>query len=238
MAAEKTAPPTRDPFAWEDDPLVLVSRRHRAIDFPTALLRGDMSPEAVARYKVPPDQAIGGGRDSKSLHLIAGVNFLGARTTSWAFRALGPNQAPQGAPTDKLATIFPFCTGADIMTAQGGVNWDRDAGKVKPSGIRETLLRVLAYHKEHDQPHLWATVDGFDAPELMLVRLGDLFSQRGDMGQHAHVATVTAIPHLRRTDEVIAPLGALHDYAVRHRAGLSIVGACRTWAQRKQLPSA
>jgi hypothetical protein len=69
----------------------------------------------------------------------------------------------------------------------------------------------------------------------MLVRLSDVLRQRGDNGQHAHAIATTSVAFLRRTQDVIAHLGALHDYAIRDRAGGAILGACRQWAQRKKV---
>ena len=68
-----------------------------------------------------------------------------------------------------------------------------------------------------------------------LLKLSEVFRQNTAAGRDAHVSVVNAIPHLRRTPEVLAPLGALHDYAVRDRAGAGIMMACRQWAQRKKV---
>lgn len=239
MAAEKTAP-IADPFAWDPDPVVLVSRRNRVLTFPAALLRGEMSDDAVKRY-MDPMRDIGavGTREEKMLALVAGVNFLGTRTTSWGLLKTQPNHAPTGAPDpNAMITVWPFCSGHDLVTTKGGPNWDREVGKVLPSGIRAALMRVLDFCRKHrpaDASDLWATADGFDAPELSLLKLSEVFRQNTPAGRDAHVSVVNAIPHLRRTPEVLAPLGALHDYAVRDRAGAGIMMACRQWAQRKKV---
>lgn len=239
MAADKPTPPA-DPFAWDPDPLVLVSRRHRSLTFPAALLRGEMSDDAVRRYLEPPkDPGAVGMREEKTLGLLAGVNFLGTRTTSWALLRTQPQHAPTGGPDpNTMITVWPYCTGHDVVSAKGGPNWDREAGKVRPDGIRATLLRVLAFCRQYrpaDAVDLWTTADGFDAPELSLLRLSEVFRQHTPAGRDAHVSVTAAIPHLRRTDEVLPQLGALHDYAVRDRAGSGIMQACRQWAQRKRV---
>lgn len=238
-AAEKTAPPV-DHFAWDADPLVLVSRHNRVLPFPAALLRGEMTDEQVRRHFDPPrDISMAGNRDEKTLALIAGVNFLGARTTSWAYLKTIPQGAPTGAPDqNSMVTVWPYCTGHDVVTQRGGANWDRDAGKVRPTGIHATLLRILEFSRKHQrpgEPNLWETVDGFDAPELTLIRLSEVFRQKGDNGQHASTTTTTSIAYLRRTTDVIAHVGALHDYAIRDRAGGAVLAACRQWAQRKKV---
>lgn len=239
MAAEKTAP-IADPFAWDPDPVVLVSRRNRVLTFPAALLRGEMSDDAVRRYMDPPkDSGAVGTREEKMLAVLAGVNFLGARTTAWSHLRTQQSHAPTGAPDpNAMITVWPYCTGHDIVAAKGGPNYDRETGKVRPDGIRMTLLRVLEFHKRHrpaDSADLWATADGFDAPELSLLRLSEVFRQHTPAGRDAHVSVTAAIPHLRRTAEVLPHLGALHDYAIRDRAGSGIMMACRQWAQRKKV---
>lgn len=238
-AAEKTPPPV-DRFAWDPDPLVLVSAHNRVLPFPAALLRGDMTDEQVRRHFDPPrDPSLAGAKDEKTLNLIAGVNFLGARTTSWAYLKTAPQGAPSGPPDPNATiTVWPYCTGHDVITQRGGPNWDRDSGKVRPAGIHATLVRILEFSRKHQRPgefNLWETVDGFDAPELSLLRLSDVFRQTGEAGRHAHATAVNSVAFLRRTPDVIAHVGALHDYAIRDRAGSGILAACRTWAQRKKI---
>lgn len=238
MAAEKNPP--ADLFAWDPDPLVLVSRHNRVLPFPAALLRGDMTDEQVRRHFDPPrDIALAGAKEEETLTLIAGVNFLGARTTSWAYLKTAPQGAPSGPPDpNTTVTVWPYCSRHNVITERGGPNWDRESGKVIPGGIHAALVRILEFSRAHQRPgevSLWETVDGFDAPELALLRLSEVFRQHTDAGRHANATTIGSVAFLRRTPEVIAHLGALHDYAIRDRAGSGVLAACRSWAQRKKI---
>src|SRR5574338_1579436 len=90
--------PTADPFAWDPDPMVLVSRRNRVVVVPTDILRGEMSPEQVKRWSTPISE-IGqvGSRQERQVAFVAGVNFLGAHTSVWALRGTAESRrAPHG----------------------------------------------------------------------------------------------------------------------------------------------
>jgi hypothetical protein len=243
LESQKTPPadaPPPDPFAWEPDPMVVVSRRNRSIMFPTALLRGPMSVDDIKRYLEPPrDVNAVGNRDEKMLSLHAGVNFIGCRTSTWLLRSADGRGAPVGPPPDdKCALLWPYTNGHNIVSDSRSGNVDRETGRLRPDRVREAVLRVVEFSRAHRHPtddDLWTAADGFDAPELQLLRISDIFRQRGQEAAHAHASVLAAIPYLRRTPDVIAVLGALHDYAVRDRAGAGIVAACRTWWAKKKL---
>lgn len=226
-----------DPFAWDPDPLVLVSRRNRALYFPGALLRGEATPEQVKAWTNP--EALSTSRDEKHLALFAGVNFLGAFTSSWLYRQHDGRSAPQGAPPlDMRVLLFPDTNGRDVLMRPSTGIVDRDTNRLRPDKIRETIGRVLDYHRKHlshGDDNLWAADDGFEAPELVLMSLSQVFSQAGPAAADAHTTAVQSIRFLRRTRESAAIIGALHDYAIRSRSGAAIVAECRQWWARKKL---
>lgn len=229
-------PPTADD-AWDPDPIVLVSRRDRSLYFPGALLRGDPSSEQIKVWTNPQGRV--GERDERFLKLTAGVNFLGTLTSSWLYRTFDGRTAPQGPPAvDKCILLYPDTNGRDALTSPRGGHIDRETGRLIPARVKATIGRVLDYHRKHmsaGDDDLWTTPDGFDAPELVLMPLSQIFAQASPEAAGAHTTTVQSIRFLRRTPAVAATLGALHDYAVRSRAGAAIVGECRQWWTRKKL---
>lgn len=230
-----------DPFAWEPDPVVLVSRRPRSIVFPADLLRGEPTAEQVKRWNTPPtDIGQAAHRTDAMMAILPGVNFLGTFTSSWLLRTHDGRMAPQGPPPpDKCAVFYPSSpNGRDLIDGQRSGNRDRETGRLRPDKVRAIVDRVLKYCREHRAPtdlDLWSTMDGFDAPELQALRLSELFRQNSQEAAHAHASVTAAIPHLRRTQEHAAVLGALHDYALRDRAGSAILAACRRWWTAKKL---
>lgn len=81
---EKSPPdevPT-DPFAWDPDPVVLVSRRPRILYFPHVLLQRDATPEEVRRWAGANDENTAGRRRDEQMFVQAGVTFLGTMMTS------------------------------------------------------------------------------------------------------------------------------------------------------------
>jgi hypothetical protein len=237
--AEKNPPPSvdvhaADPFAWDPDPLVLVSRRGRALYFPGALLRAPATDAQVKTWTAT--EARTGERDEKHVALLAGVNFLGALTSTWALRAVVGHNVPTGAPApDKCALLWPYTSGHDRVTGVASGNVDRETGRLRPDRVQAAILRVLEYHRAHaDTEGLWSPQDAFDAPELAIMRLSELFRQASPEASAAHSATIAAIKFARRTPDVTATLGGLHDYAVRAHAS-AIFGECRQWWARKKL---
>lgn len=242
---EKSNPPNNalsDPFEWDRDPVVLVSRRNRVLVFPGALLSRDPTADEVKRWTTPIDEAHPEARteplDLKMLSLQAGVNFLGAYTSSWAYRTTDGRAAPQGAPQPHLMTLlWPYTNGRESVVGPLSGNIDRDVQRVRPDRVRAVLRRVIDYCQAHRAPtdvDLWTTPDGYDAPELQLMPLSEVFSQKGE-GAQAHVTAFNSIRHLRATRDTIATLGGLHDYAVRSRSGQAIMTECRRWWASKKL---
>lgn len=226
-----------DPFAWQPDPVVVVSRRNRVLAYPADLVKGDPTPEQVKRWTNP--EARAEHRNDKMLALIAGVNFIGCRTSSWAYLHTQQGQQPQGPPQDsQQVLVWPqMSQHADISNPRSG-NVDRETGRLRPDKVQAIVMRILDYIQARVQPDLWTTPDGYDAPELMMMPLSQVLQQKGDAGQQAHEVAHKAISgqYLRRMPiEVMTPLGALHDYAMRIRGGAGIVTVCRQWAQRKKV---
>lgn len=245
-AAEKMTPPAPqgddpppDPFAWESDPTVLVSRRSRILMFPQALVERTPSAAEVAAWYAP-DAGAHRTRSEQMLSIHAGVTFLGAYTTSWDYLHTTPGHAPTGAPRpDKCLLVRPM-TKVELTDPRSG-NVDPETRRLIPAKVRAILHRIVGYLKDqklsgaHD---LFTAPDGFDAPELMLLPLSEVIEQRTERGQQAHAMVINTIPHLRRDPQHVAtPLGALHDYALRarHNRGAAIVAACRTWAARRKI---
>lgn len=242
LVPEKSPTPDNalsDPFEWDRDPLVLVSRRNRVLMFPGALLSREPTPDEVKRWNNYGPEMRTGDRDEKMLALQAGVNFLGAYTSSWAYRSVADVRgAPQGAPQPHLMTLlWPYTNGREAVVGPLSGNIDRETQRVRPDRVRAVLQRVVDYCRAHRAPtdvDLWTTPDGYDAPELQLIPLSEVFSQKGD-GAQAHVTAFNSIRHLRATKDTTATLGGLHDYAVRIRSGQAIMTECRRWWAAKKL---
>lgn len=226
--------PTPALFAWEADPVVVVSRRPRALYYPADLLRGDATPAQVKAWTDPK----GGEYERKFLALQAGVNFIGVLTSSWLYKNFDGRSAPQAAPPpDKCILLYPDTNGRDVLTSPRTGTTDRETGRLIPAKIRAIFERILRFHKAHlstGDDNLWDAPDGFDAPELMLMPLSEIFAQRGAEAAGAHVTVVQSIKFLRASAGV-ETLGALHDYAIRHRSGNAIAGECKAWLTRKKL---
>src|SRR5690606_36345647 len=146
---------------------------------------------------------------------------------------------PQGAPpVDMRVLLFPDTNGRDVLTRPSSGNVDRESNRLRPDRIRETIGRVLDYHRKNmsdGDDNLWAADDGYDAPEFVLMPLSQLFAQASPEAAGEHTTIVQSIRVLRRTREIAAIIGALHDYAIRSRSGAAIVGDCRLWWSRKKL---
>lgn len=238
-----TTEPPFDPWAWDPDPVVVVSRRPRVLYFPPDLLLREPTEADVKRWTSA--NGSGGGDIAwsstlnKQLALGAGVTFLGAYTSSWAYHTTAPGHAPKGPPPpDKMLLVQPYTFASATMSAPGSGNVDPETRRLLPHRVHAALRRVLDYHEKHASPHLFRALDGHDAPEVMVLPLSEVFSQRTERGQQAHTTVLVTIPHLRANrHEVMTPLGALHDYAIKFktRAGDPIVTACRQWAARKKI---
>ncbi len=240
--AEKTPPPndqtSADPFAWDPDPLVLVSRRPRIIYFPKSLAMREATDADRRAWRTDTSTSV--QRQEEQMSFGAGVTFLGAYTTSWADLDARPGQAPATPDPRKMLLVEPFTRVRDLITRQE--NKDPATGRLIPARVHAVYLRILEHHRHEAEEgragaiNPWAPANGFDAPELALLRLSEVFLQRTEAGQHAHSTVLTTIKHLRRDrHEVLTPLGALHDHAIRHRSGAAVVEECRRWAVQKKV---
>lgn len=232
-------PPT-DPFAWDPDPLVVVSRRGRIVMFPADLLREEPSDEQVKSWTTWKETRAE-ERDEKQLVFHPGVNFVACRTSAFhylhhAANVVAGSTAPP--PPDALRTVALATTGADLLAGPMSGNLDRDTGKVRPDRLRAAFERVLAFlqtHRAPRSPDLWNPPNGFDAPELMLLPLSEVLTGKTEQGQQAKNIVETTLQSFRRTNDAALIVGALHDYAIRSRPAANIMAECRRWAQRKQV---
>lgn len=233
--ADETETAKPDLFAWDPDPVVVVSRRPRVLYFPTDLLLREPTEADVAKWTADTWPAT----LNKPIAVGAGVTFLGTYTSSWAYLSATPGNAPKGPPhPEKMRLVQPYTLASSVMSQRGSGNVDPETGRLIPSRVNAALRRVMDFQEKHVSPHLFTAPDGFDAPEIMLLPLSEVFTQRTERGQQAHTTVLTTIQHLRAVrHEVMTPLGALHDYAMKFktRAGEPIVNACRAWAARKKI---
>lgn len=243
--AEKTPPPNdtetaRDPFAWDPDPLVLVSRRPRILYFPKVLAQREATDADYKRWRADDSTAL--SRHEEQMAVGAGVTFLGCYTTSWADLDKRPGHASPVPDVAKMLLVEPFTRARDLITGDRA-NKDPATGRLLPARVHAIYLRILRHHQREALDgrvglNPWETPDGFDAPEMTLLRLSEVFTQRTDAGQHACATVTSTIRHLRRNPhETVTPLGALHDYAVRARGGgaSAILEECRRWAVAKKI---
>ena len=222
---------SRDPWAWQpaEQVMVLVSKRTRNVQFPRALLDKDAAPEQMAKWLAPASTA--GERNEATLNILAGVTFLAAWTSAWAYReAGGPNAVPKGAPRETdMVLVTPPAT-----ATLSGRDWkDRESGRPNPVVQHAAWRRIVAYLKARGEAlreagdfDMWTADDGAEGPEVMLLPLGDMLTRRNDAGRQAEAATLAAIPWCRES----AHLGALHDYAARSAGSWNIATACRARA--------
>lgn len=221
------APPS---FAWDRDPVVVVSRRPRNVAFPGGLVHRDPTPAEIKAWRDPTSR----GAAEHRLTLGAGVNFLGALTSSWALRGVpGPGQAPRSAPPEQdLMVITPDTTASALLRGPGFI--DRDSRRVVPALVHAALVRVLDWLRAEEkhlestsgiQPLLFTADDGFDpmGPEVAVMPLSEVFSQRTDRGRYAFAATLASLKWAKHGSH----LGALHDYACRDPSAWNVTLGAR-----------
>ena len=241
---EKNPPPTdsapADPFAWDPDPLVLVSRRARILYFPKVLATRDATDADYQRWHA--DTATIASRQEEQLAVGAGVTFLGTWTTSWNDLHTTRGHATSIPDPSKMLLVEPFSRVRDAITRRE--NKDPATGRLLPHRVAAIYARIVRHLQREAADERagvlnpWEVQDGFDGPELALVRLSEMFTQRTEAGQQAHATVTSTIRHLRRDrHEVLTPLGALHDYAVRGKGGgaSAILEECRRWAAVKKI---
>lgn len=220
-----TAPAeARDPFAWDDNPTVLVSKRSRRF----------MVPKVLFEHAASDAEAVGDRRQEQWVTVHAGVTFLGTLSTSWRdLGAAGPGQVSATPDMSRAVLAQPISQGQQIIR-DTWANKDPATGRLLPPAVRTVFDRVFGYLRQH-HADLWRTDDAYDAPEMLMLPLAEVFLQRTAEGQQANAMVTAAIPVLRRSlHETITPLGVLHDYAIRHRGGgaQAIVAACKAKAAR------
>jgi hypothetical protein len=237
--ADKPAAPAdaRDPFAWDPDPTVLVSKRSRRFMVPKSLFERAATDRDRKMWHL---EASDGHRrpDEAWLTIHAGVTFLGTLSTSWRdLQAAGPGQC-SAMPDMSRAVLAQPVSQAQQTIVNTYANKDPATGRLLPPAVFAIFARVVEYLRDEQQPGLWRTDDAFDAPEMMLLPLSEVFSQRTNAGQQANAMVTAAIPVLRRSlHETITPLGVLHDYAIRHRGGgaAAIASLCKAKSAKWQL---
>lgn len=226
------------PYApkWDADPMVLCSRHGRMLSFPTLLLLREPTEADKALLAAPLE--LGKIRDESMMTVLAGVNFLGALTTAWdplMFRAASHQAAPKAAPpTDRCILVAPYSRNVNLADRVGFK--DRETGVVKPEAVHAAWMRVVTWLQAQEAAQvardgqanvpMFATEQGYDAPELVLCKLSEVLKQQTEAGEHGYRHALGAIPHARDGSH----LGALHDYAVRSPASWTLAQACRTRA--------
>lgn len=219
---DKPAADSAATLTWDKDPLVVISRA-RWLTFPLALLREPVDDKAIQRWHGP--QARAADRNERVLHFFCGPTFLGVMTTSWALRGIAEQQRAPTAPPhpDRLRHILPDTTARDALLGRDFVA--KETGKIDPVRVREALERVLGYLRhdkilgDHFRPE-----PGFDDPQIVVIKVSELFAQQGEFGPSAFAMLGKLIPFCKSSEH----LGALHDYAVRAGShGWPIVNLCR-----------
>mgnify|MGYP003654407926 CR=1 FL=1 len=218
----------RDPWEWQSNPTVLVSKRLRRVQFPRALLAGEASAEQMAKWLAP--ECLSTDRNEVTLNILAGVTFLSTWTSAWALRSIGgASQAPKGAPAESaMVLVAPSSTSQEVKGFK-----DRETGLPHPANQHAAWLRAIAYLRargkllaEAGDFDMWTADDGAEGPEVQTLPLLDLLQRKTEAGRVAEAATLAAIPWCKDSGH----LGALHDYAIRHSASAGIAIACRARA--------
>ena len=234
-AAEATPP---DPFRleWDPNPWVVCSRRSRSITVPASLLMRDPSEKERAEWAAPSGMALAA---TVTVTVNAGATFLGAGVTQWLFSNITSHtQVPKGAPPEgALSVLWPKSSEDNTIKTAPRFK-GRDSQVVDPEKVCAAWRRVLDFLRAnearvldqsgHAPMTLFTPVGGFDAPELVVCRVADLFSMRSEAGQHAQPHVMTSIEWAKDGRH----LGALHDYAIRHPGGHVIATACQQRLQR------
>ena len=236
---ETSDTPPKDPWAWNDNPTVVVSRRTRIIQFPGALLRGPVDEATQSAWLRDPgdprneyDAGLARNQDRRDLVLSMGVTFLGEFTSSWLYRTHETRDMPrQAPPPDRCTLLEPFGRNA-FQALQGAAVKDPETARRRPDKVREAWHRVLGFLRRDDNEarRLFVAEDGFDAPDVMVLPLREALTASTDLGRHANAALLDALnPRAHIKD--FAHLGGLHDYAVRERQASNVRDACRVRAQ-------
>lgn len=222
---QEKSPPAADPFAWDPDPVVVVSRRSRIFHFPAALLVAE--PGDDLRKKWLAEDSLPRDRREVQVTLNLGVTFLGCRTSAWAYRKFD-GQAPRNPPPDEQRVLLEPQGPQAREMIKGGAFLDRETGRRRPDLVRAAWTRVFDYLRADENPtsEFFRAPDGFDAPEVIVCRLSELLAQTTEAGRNAYSHALAGAARCKD----LAHLGALHDFAFRERRAAAIVTACRARA--------
>lgn len=228
--------------AWTANPIVVVSKRMRNLNFPAVLLARDATAEELEAWRKGPTDIAAPRLPVFTLTLNAGVTFLGALTTQWKYLDVNNRQsAPRNPPNvDDCALLMPTSNAnSQILNKDDPQFKARDAeGRpnhelTDPNRIAEMWVRVLGYYQAEEEAQLKAgayvgaplfrAMRGFDAPELTVGYLADFLASKGEAAREAYPYLAANVRGTRDG----AHLGALHDYAVRAERGWDFVVKAR-----------
>lgn len=215
---------------WDPDPEVVCSRRTRDLSVPAALLMREATKAELERWASPEDMSMVA---RVTVRLNAGANFLGAGVTQWLYRGLTSYSQVKGTPgPESVVALWPKSSEDNTISSAPRFK-GRDSNAVDPEKVCAAWKRVLAYLEAQEKQSLerdghapltlFTPLAGYDAPELVVCRVSELFSLRTVDGQHAQPHVMGSIKWAKDGRH----LGALHDYALRHPGGGPIALACQ-----------
>lgn len=218
---------------WDPNPVVVISKRPCSFRFPNSVLLRAPTEDELTRWSSKDEDNRASSRDEKTVHLHAGVTFLGTYSTSWALKNINSHkESPAGAPHFDRCVLLTPRTDSTTTTSHHSFR-DPASRKILGTKVHEAWMRVMAYLKEQDRRLLeagigggvWNSPGGLDTPDVFLIRLGEAFKLGTELGQAAHGAITAAIPWVKDP----ATLGAFHDYACRNaNTYAAFADKCRT----------
>lgn len=228
MAKQEDITP-RDPWQWQANPFVLVSRRERVVQFPRVLL--DREATTAEMDKWTSRDCTARERNEATMTISMGVTFLAAWTSAWALRGIaGVSAAPKGAPAEGQCMLV---TPPRAQTLVGRDFKDRESGRENPVVQHAAWRRVVAYLQargrllaEAGDYDMFTAEAGHDGPDVHAMPLLDVLQRRTPAGMLAEADILAAIPYCRESLQ----LGALHDHAARYQSAWNIVTTCRARA--------
>jgi hypothetical protein len=231
---------------WDADPIVVVSRRPRTLIFPQPLLAREASEQELAKWALGAvdkhgDPLRASDRQESTLTINAGITFLGSWTTCWKLLNVeDASKAPRDGRDRPLAPSYDSCVLVYPVTKARTV-FDQPAfrdpatraiiGKQVHSAFKRVFehlqLRDMELSQSTGELGLFTAPPGYDSPEIMVMPLKDVFSQKGKEGQWAHQHMTQSLKWFKDATH----LGALHDYAVRFPGGWNTAMLCRDRAR-------